>query len=106
MKRQPIRHGELLLLPVEEQDMTGAVEEVNYVASHSETEHHHVLTGRSQVLEVEGRDTLVRLAADTTVEHRKSFDRHDTVAVPAGDWKILRKKEYDPFAKVMREVWD
>lgn len=104
--RKPIRHGELLLLPVPDQDMSGSKERTDYIASHSETGHHHVIAGRSRVLERENRNPLIRLSADTRVEHRKTSDRHDPLPVQKGTWKVIRKKEYDPFQKVMRNVWD
>lgn len=106
MKNIPIRHGELLLLPVDNHDMSGAVTRKNYIASHSETGHHHVLRGTVSVLERDGKDTFVQLDKDTEITHTKSADKHKTLPIKKGIYRLVRKKEYDPFAKTMREVWD
>lgn len=100
-----IRHGELVLAPVDA-DMQGAVKKENYIVSHSETGHHHVLNGGCMVLEREGKDPLVQVDKDTSITHKKGHDRHDDLPVPAGMYRVLKKKEYDPFSKVMREVFD
>lgn len=108
MKQIPIRHGELLLLPITDGsvDMTEAETKTNYIASHSETGHHHVIEGDVSVLEREGQDTVVQLFSDSDIVHKKSHDKHDTLPVAEGIYKLLRKKEYDPFQSVMRTVWD
>lgn len=101
-----MRHGELLLLPIESADMSAAEPKRNYIASHSETGHHHVIEGDCMVLEREGQDTLVSISAATEITHKKTHDRHDSLPLEEGIYKLVKKKEYDPFAKAMREVWD
>ena len=103
---KPIRHGELVLLPIKQKSLKGAVCKTNYIVSHSETGHHHIIDGDCMVLEREGRDTLLELKKPTTIKHKKSHDKHDDLPVGKGIFRVLKKKEYDPFAKVMREVFD
>lgn len=104
--RTPIRHGELLLIPVEQADMSSAVTKKNYVVSHSETGHHHVIDGEVAVLEAEGQDPLIRAEKPTKVVHKKGRDRHADLPLREGIWRAVKKREYDPFQKAMREVWD
>lgn len=106
MERTEIRHGELVLIPVEGIDMTDAVTVENYIAGHSETGHYHVIDGDCAVLERPERDTVIALDRPAKIVHKKATERHADIAVPAGQWMILRKTEYDPFAKARREVWD
>jgi hemerythrin-like domain-containing protein len=102
-----IRHGELVLKPIEDIDMSGARPVKDYVASHSETGHHHVLEGNTLVLEREGAPTVVQVEdAGTTLRHDKTQDRHEDVKVPGGMYRLLQKKEYDPIGKVIRKVED
>ncbi len=105
MKHMSIRHGEIVLKKTSV-DMSGAKSAHNYVVGHSETGHHHVLAGKCAVLEREGRDAVVCLEKPTVLKHKKEVDRHDDVVVPAGTYRILRKTEYDPFARILREVRD
>jgi len=96
-----IRQGELLLIPVKE-NLTGGKIEKDYVVSHSETGHHHMLMGMVQVF----NNQIIKLDQDTQLEHKKSFDRHETITVPSGYYRVVKKTEYDPFLKVIREVHD
>lgn len=104
--RKPIRHGELVLLPIKSHDMSGAKHVTNYIASHSETGHHHVIEGEVDVLEVPGAETFIAASSPTNLVHKKSTDKHDTLPIPAGIYRVGKKKEYDPFVKLMRNVWD
>lgn len=105
-ERKPIRHGELMLIPIESFDMRGSVKKSRYIVSHSETGHHHVIAGNCMVLERDGMDTILELENNSEIEHIKSFDKHDTLPLKRGIYRSLKKQEYDPFLKAMREVWD
>ena len=105
-KKTIIRHGELLLIPVLEMPEGNPSKVKNYTAAHSETGHNHVLEGDIMVIEREGKDVFIELEEDTDLVHKKSFDNHNTLTVPKGIYRLLKKKEYDPFEKAMRQVWD
>ena len=94
------------MLPIDECDMSKAKKVKDYIVSHSETGHHHVIAGDSLVLEREGKDTIVAIEEDTELVHKKSFDRHENLPLKEGIFRVLKKQEYDPFGEVMREVWD
>lgn len=95
--RTPIRHGEILLLPVSSVP-EGAVEKVTEcIVGHSETGHHHVLESDSafaQIITANG-DMFVDLDAPTPLRHRKECQQHRELSVPAGSWRVIRKTEFD-----------
>ncbi|MDB2230009.1 hypothetical protein PM084_17725 [Mycobacteroides abscessus subsp. abscessus] len=96
-KRTPIRHGEILLLPVTEAP-NGTIDLVtSCIVGHSESGHHHVLesdAALAQIVAMNG-DLFVDLPGDTPLRHRKTHQQHRELAVPAGIWKIIRKTEFD-----------
>lgn len=96
-RRTPIRHGEILLLPVDAVPY-GSVDSVpSCIVGHSESGHHHVLESDEafeQVVTANG-DLFVDLMRDTPLRHQKSFQQHRTLTVPAGIWKVVRKTEFD-----------
>ncbi len=96
-KRTPIRHGEILLLPVTDAP-TGTIDLVtSCIVGHSESGHHHVLESDevfAQIVAMNG-DLFVDLPGDTPLRHRKTYEQHRELTVPAGVWKIIRKTEFD-----------
>lgn len=104
-KRTPIRHGEILLLPVTDAP-TGTTESVtSCIVGHSESGHHHVLeSGESfaQIVAMNG-DMFVDLPSETPLRHRKTHQQHRELTVPAGVWKIIRKTEFDVLSTVVRQ---
>lgn len=98
-KRTPIRHGEILLVPVTEIP-TGKVTKVREcIVGHSETGHHHVLESDEvfdQIIAANGQ-MFVDLDAPTPLRHRKEFQQHRELMVPAGSWKVVRKQEFAPY---------
>lgn len=95
--RNPIRHGEVLLLPVDSPP-DGVVDRVtDCIVGHSESGHHHVLESErafAQIVAANG-DLFVDLDAPTPLRHRKSYDQHRELIVPAGAWRVLKKTEFD-----------
>lgn len=78
-----------------------------YIVGHSESGHNHVLQSKTDMKIVESdnkRYILVNEVAE--LFHQKSFDVHETVVVEPGVYEITHKVEYDPFAQVLRDVWD
>ena len=106
-KLTAIRHGENLLIPVNE--AKGKVSKHKlYIVGHSETGHHHVLESKTEfeVIEGEKEELYVRLFEPGIIVHQKSYDQHKTLTVPVGTFKVIKKTEYDPFQQVIRQVWD
>jgi hypothetical protein len=102
---KPIRHGEVILIPVEKMAAGRPKKAMNFIVGHSETGHHHVL--ESEVpMSVQDKDFLVRLFEPAKLVHKKETNAHNTLTVPAGTYKVLHKTEFDPFQSTRREVWD
>jgi hypothetical protein len=103
----PVMHGENFLRRVDALPKGKTTKAKMYVVGHSETGHNHVLTSKSdlEVLEQDGkRFMLVNEVAE--LFHKKSFDVHETISVEPGIYEVTHKTEYDPFAQVIRQVWD
>lgn len=114
-KNQMIRHGEMLLIPVDE--LPAGVEQVfegkEYIVAHSETGHHHVAVAEAprgltiyKPAGADSTDLYMRVSAPSTIEHRKTFDKHETKEISEGIYLCRPKSEYDPFAKVIQAVRD
>jgi hypothetical protein len=75
-----------------------------YIVAHSETGHHHVIADRSNVVLYTTDDPMVSYlqvveaadAAETLLEHLRSFDTHETIAIPPGVFELRRQREYTP----------
>lgn len=96
-KRTPIRHGEILLLPVTDAPTCTIDLVTSCIVGHSESGHHHVLESDvafAQIVAMNG-DLFVDLPGDTPLRHRKTHEQHRELTVPAGVWKIIRKTEFD-----------
>lgn len=105
----PIIHGENALIPINE--LPKGVKKLfkTYIVGHSETGHHHVLEakkGEEFGIIVKDNNIYVQVNAEAKIVHKKSHDIHKTLTVNEGTYIVRRKTEYDPFQKVIREVWD
>lgn len=75
-----------------------------YVVAHSETGHNHVIAERHNVKLYTTGDPMVSYlevieaqdAAETLIEHLRSFDTHESIAIPSGIFEIRRQREYTP----------
>lgn len=109
-KRLAVQHGEVWLQPVDGLPKDRKVEKAkSFIVGHSETGHHHVLESNTEFEVMSGdekHDLYVRLFEPAKIVHKKSFDIHETKTIVAGDYAIFQKQEYDPFADVVRAVYD
>lgn len=102
-------HGENFLLPVSKVPKGKFTEHTKFVIAHSETGHNHTLISDKpfQVMdETEKHDLYVRLFEPTKLVHEKTFDIHETEILAPGDYAVFHKTEYDPFAEVVKAVYD
>lgn len=104
---KPIRHGEIMLVPVTSAPKAERTQYNEYIAGHSETGHHHVIESKTpfDVL-VDNDQIFVELFSDAKLVHKKATDRHRDLVIPAGIYKRYHDTEYDPFEKIIREVAD
>jgi len=74
-----------------------------YVIAHSETGHNHVME-RTHVeafkipgtKDVDLYEMFLNVKEPTEINHLRSFDTHETLIVPPGQYKIRRQREYTP----------
>lgn len=109
IKRTAIQHGEVLLVPVDGLPVGETSKVTKKTVAHSETGHHHVVESEVEfetMGELEKQNLYLRLFEPAKLVHKKTTEKHKTLTIPAGDWKILHKSEYDPWAKIIRKVED
>lgn len=114
MKPQIIRHGEVILKPVNEIP-SGAIlkkKSKKEIIAHSETGHHHILevkdrTGNPFSIFTINGETYLELHDTAKLWHQKSGkDAHKTHDVIPSAYKIIIKREFDYFENAIREVRD
>jgi hypothetical protein len=109
MELKCIRHGEILLQPVSKLPRGKKTEVDLYIVGHSETGHHHVLESKApfEVMDRGEKHALyLRLFEPGKLVHKKTVDKHKTLPVAPGTYRVIYKNEYDPFEKVIRRVQD
>lgn len=106
---KPIRHGEIMLVPVDSVPAGKTSKHAEFIVGHSETGHHHVLEApdaQFEVTETEKNELFFRLFEPGRMVHKKTIDRHKDLVVQPGIYKRFHAVEYDPFSKVIRDVAD
>lgn len=73
-----------------------------HIVAHSETGHHHVIPiGGPSIVQLFGsqdpmRSFLSVKAAPALLRHDRSFDTHEPISIPPGDYEIRRQREHTP----------
>jgi hypothetical protein len=97
--RTAIRHGEILLLPVDclPKNFVEVEKVTSCIVGHSESGHHHVLECDAVFEQIRGipRRLFVDLPCDARLRHLKSYQPHRELRVPAGRWQVICKTEFD-----------
>lgn len=96
-------------MPVDELPEGKLRQSKKFTIAHSESGHNHVIVSTKpfKVMgDVEKHDLYVRLFEPTEVVHQKTFDIHETQVLAPGNYAVLHKTEYDPFAEVVGRVRD
>lgn len=96
-RRTPIRHGEVVLLPVSAVPAGTREAVTECVVGHSESGHHHVLESDhlfTQIMAANG-EIYVDLDRPTPLRHHKTHHQHRELTVPPGPWRVLKKTEFD-----------
>lgn len=108
MSNKPIRHGEIMLVPVDSIPTGKTAKYDAYIVGHSETGHHHVLESKTQfeITEDEKKELYFRLFEPAKLVHKKTTDKHKDLTIPAGTYKRFHDTEYDPFERIIRDVAD
>lgn len=106
---ETILHGENMLVKVDSlPEINGKVTKgKSIVIAHSETGHNHVVESTKDLeLIVDGLEEYLVVTAPAKIKHQKSFDKHETLDITPGIYKIAHKQEYNPFEGVMQKVFD
>lgn len=104
--KQGLRQGENLLLPVNKK-LTNTKDYTTYIVGHSETGHHHILESKMPfAVSVTDEELYLQLFEPAKLVHKKTTDKHNTLVVQPGVYRVLRKTEYDPWGQTIREVFD
>jgi hypothetical protein len=87
---------------------TVAAEKGRYVVGHSESGNCHVLDAENvTIVRRPGANILYAIVADPTMlRQEKSGTPHAPVSVPAGIYKIVISREFNPFTEQARRVAD
>lgn len=94
-----------MLVPIKTK-VTGK-ESTHYIVGHSETGHHHVLESETPfVVSESDKQFVIELFAPAQLVHKKQLDKHKTLPVAPGRYKVVKKTEYDPWQQIIREVHD
>ena len=107
---QIVRHGEVILKPVNElpKDVVFGSSTKSHVVAHSETGHHHVLEATTdfKIYTLMG-DTYIEIPSAATIRHEKTGrDVHTPHKIDPAIYKVVTKSEFDYFAGILRQVRD
>lgn len=111
MTQQIVRHGEVLLVPIETfpKKIKLVKTTKNHMIAHSETGHHHVLELSKLALRVYELDneTYLDVGDVGQLVHKKSgVDAHKTHTIVPGKYKVVIKKAFDYFKGALTRVRD
>ena len=102
--RKPLAQGDMYLIPIKAVPADAkpmAAENGQYILTHSETGHHHVVLERPDVRQFSGMDTFrgfLEVGGDEPVElvHLRDHHTHAPQIVEPGAWLIQRQAAYTP----------
>ena len=97
------RHGDVVLFEVKEIPNAVKDKDTNILAEGEFTGHKHELVTKEKVIfqDVEG-NLYVDLKQQTKLVHQE----HNTIVLPATKYRVLIKRNYNPFQKRIEEVRD
>jgi hypothetical protein len=98
--------GDMMIMKIEELPAgleAYEVEGAHYVIAHSETGHNHVMEKqgvkafkRKNTSEANLFELFLTVDSDSEIKHLRSYDTHETIKVPKGNYIIKRQREYTP----------
>lgn len=100
MKNVMYRHGDILICKVYSIPADAKTRNTNIILEGEVTSHFHRLHG-GVILEKDDA-VYLRVVEDGKVTH----EEHNTIALPVGDYQIIRQREWNPYEKAIRQVQD
>ena len=107
-----LSQGEVNFVPIDaipaDATETVAAEKGRYIVGHSESGNLHVLDAPGvTIVKRPGADVLYAIVANpTALRQEKTGLPHAPIAVPAGKYKIVISREFNPFTEQARRVAD
>ncbi len=97
----PVFQGDLMIVPCDNIPVGASeVRPVNgqVIVAHSETGHHHTVSAcAAKVFAVSAMLQYLRVtAAHVDLLHQRSYDQHEALRLPKGDYEMLRQREGSP----------
>lgn len=107
-KKGGVRHGEIMLIPVELTPAGRRFSHTQHIVGHSETGHHHVLEAEKpfDLIVTTNDQWFYELFSTANLVHKKQTDRHRTITIDPGIYKRFHDTEYNPFEKIIENVRD
>jgi len=113
-KERAVRHGEVVLIPIDKlpEDLKQIETGRQVIVGHSESGHNHVAVCDTESLALfrpkgaDSPDLFLEVLHESRIEHRKTFDRHETKVLKPGLFRIYIKAGYNYFLKRMEKVVD
>lgn len=110
MTAQIVRHGEVILKPIDSLPQNAVLEKKakSYIVAHSETGHHHVLesTKDFKVFVLQDEKYLEVPEFAQLLHEKTGKDVHTPHKIAPGIYKINIKQNFDYFKKAMANVRD
>lgn len=103
-----IRHGEVFLRKIEKipDNAKLVFEGSEYIAGHSESGHHHVITADViKCYEVDGK-TFLDIPKVGKLTHQKSGEYTHGTQTIQGVYERIIKRKFNPYTKLMEKVRD
>lgn len=95
------RHGDLLFERTDAIPAGLNVKPDNVLAYGTATGHSHKLVGGAVFVDEDG-NVYVRVSGKGSLVH----EEHNIIELPAGDYRVVRQREYDPYDRAIRQVVD
>ncbi len=108
------RHGDILLQEVKQKDDSAKSTADKLLAEGEGQNHGHYIEGDAQVYRKPGNEfpeQYIEVTGDAKMRHLLidsgvwTGEHHDIEVAP-GTYKVVRQREYDPFAKTIRTIND
>lgn len=89
--RKPIRHGDVILLPVEHAPAGKALEHLTLAEGEATGHAHRITSGAAKLFQFDEKTYLSVQSEIATLSH----EEHKALEIPHGDYEIKIQREYD-----------
>ena len=95
--------GDIWFIKIDNVDVSGMIEvepeNGELIVTHSETGHHHVMEPTSAKMYRSANDlydSILVIEKPTSLDHKRTFDTHESILFEPGNYKVRRQREYTP----------